>query len=301
MIVVSLSKFSKYYNVGHGVFDINLNINKGEVYGILGSNGSGKSTILRHLMGFSKPSSGSCKINGMETFDQYYKILNNVGYVPGEARFPKDIKVREYLDMFIKLRNIKDLDRVRTLVKRFKLNYDMVLSDMSFGQKRRMTIVIAFMHDPDILILDEAVSGLDPIMQLEFVKLLKEEKRAGKTILLSSHTFREISAVCDRVAIIKNGKIVDELVLDDLEHNKDKTFELSFDELVVMNNFIKRCSTLGFIKVISYDYNTLKCRIGFNDEDINNVILILSKYKIVKFREDKISLKKYFLSFYDLS
>lgn len=298
MDIISVQNLTKDYGLGRGVFNVNLAVQKGEVYGFLGPNGAGKSTTIRHLMGFSKPDSGRAEILGKDTFKNYYKLFENVGYLPGEVALPEGLTGYQFLKMMKDLRHIKNEKMMKSLIEKFELDPSGETKSMGTGQRRKLAIVVAFMHDPDILILDEPTSGLDPIMQEVFINFILNEKEKGKTILLSSHIFSEVDATCDEIAIIKDGKIVDKFITNDLKHNKTKVFELYFENANEITGFCNECSNKPFIEVLDADIELKMCHIRANDDNINEVLEILSKYNIEKFIENKVSLQEYFMKFY---
>lgn len=298
MDIISVQNLTKDYGLGSGVFNVNLAVQKGEVYGFLGPNGAGKSTTIRHLMGFSKPDSGRAEILGKDTFKNYYKLFENVGYLPGEVALPEGLTGYQFLKMMKDLRHIKNEKMMKSLIEKFELDPSGETKSMGTGQRRKLAIVAAFMHDPDILILDEPTSGLDPIMQEVFINFILNEKEKGKTILLSSHIFSEVDATCDEIAIIKDGKIVDKFITNDLKHNKTKVFELYFENANEITGFCNECSNKPFIEVLDADIELKMCHIRANDDNINEVLEILSKYNIEKFIENKVSLQEYFMKFY---
>jgi ABC-2 type transport system ATP-binding protein len=189
MNVIQVENLTKDYGYNRGVFNISFFVKKGETYGFLGPNGAGKSTAIRHLIGFSKPDYGKTSINKFESFAHYNEILEYVGYIPGEISLPQGLTGYEFIEMMKKLRKVKDDTLINHLTERFELDPAGDTKRMSFGNKRKLAIVVAFMHDPDVLILDEPTSGLDPVMQEIFIDYIKEEKKRGKTILLSTHIF----------------------------------------------------------------------------------------------------------------
>lgn len=298
MDIISVQNLTKDYGLGRGVFNVNLAVQKGEVYGFLGPNGAGKSTTIRHLMGFSKPDSGRAEILGKDTFKNYYRLFENVGYLPGEVALPEGLTGYQFLKMMKDLRHIKNEKMMKSLIEKFELDPSGETKSMGTGQRRKLAIVAAFMHDPDILILDEPTSGLDPIMQEVFINFILNEKEKEKTILLSSHIFTEVDATCDEIAIIKDGKIVDKFITNDLKHNKTKVFELYFENANEITGFCNECSNKPFIEVLDMDTKSKMCHIRANDDNINEVLAILSKYNIEKFIENKVSLQEYFMKFY---
>lgn len=299
MHVIEVSNLTKDYGSGRGVFDVSIHVDKGEVFGFLGPNGAGKSTTIRHLMGFSKPDKGSAKILEQETFSKYYEILNHVGYIPGEIALPTGLTGYEFLKMMQDLQNIHNQEYLNYLLKLFELE-DNVLSGetkrMSLGVKRKLAIVAAFMSDPDVLILDEPTSGLDPVMQETFIEFIHQEKKRGKTILLSSHIFSEIDSTCDRIAIIKDGHIVSEFVANDLKHASRKYYTVDFKDSKNKDKFLKKEKELSSFMLLKEENESVY--ISIEDKDLNHLIEILSDLEISLFSNRKESLEDYFMKFY---
>lgn len=301
MSVIEVNNLTKDYGSGRGVFDVSFHIEKGEVFGFLGPNGSGKSTTIRHLMGFSKPDKGDTKIFGSDSFSKYYDILKKVGYIPGEIALPEGLTGWEFIKMIQDMTKIHNNERLDSLLKLFELddaNLQCETKRMSLGVKRKLAVVVAFMNDPDVLILDEPTSGLDPVMQQVFIDFVKEEKRRGKTILLSSHIFSEVEATCDRIAIIKDGRIVSEFVVDDFKHATTKFYLIDFDNEEDYKAFNKKHEATKKIKLIDKNDELFETLISVNDKDINFVIKSLKNYKIKEFSNKKETLEDYFMKFY---
>lgn len=208
MSVIKVESLVRDYGGGKGVFDISFHVKQGEAFGFLGPNGAGKTTTIRHLMGFLKPRSGSCTMGGLDCWRDRDKVQARLGYIPGEISFFEDISGAEFLKFIAEYRRIGTQNRKGELLERFELNPKTKIKKMSKGMKQKLGIVAAFMHDPDILILDEPTSGLDPLMQSRFIDLIADEKKHGKTILMSSHMFEEVERTCDRVGIIRQGRMV---------------------------------------------------------------------------------------------
>ncbi|HBP43532.1 MAG TPA: ABC transporter ATP-binding protein [Clostridiales bacterium] len=296
MAKIEVEHFTKDYGHGRGVFDISFKIEEGEVYGFLGPNGAGKSTTIRHLMGFSKPDSGHTRILGMDSFDNYDKFMDKVGYLPGEIALPDGLNGYEFLDMMKKLKHVKDDTWLKHLLELFELDPSGDTKRMSLGIKRKLAVVTAFMSDPDILILDEPTSGLDLAMQQTFIEFIKEEKKRGKTILLSSHIFSEVDATCDRIAIIKDGHIVSEFIADDLRHNNNKNYLVEFNTDEDAVKFTKdNKNNKDFTIVNKVDKEIL---INIDDKNINQLIMALSQSNITSFVHLKETLEDYFMKYY---
>ena len=299
MSVINVEHLTKDYGFGRGVFDVSIHVEKGEVFGFLGPNGAGKSTTIRHLMGFSQPDDGKVEIFGKPTFGKYYEILKNVGYIPGEVALPAGLTGKEFLKMMQDLTGIHNNERLDMLLELFELDEASLLGDvkrMSLGVKRKLAVVSAFMSDPEVLILDEPTSGLDPVMQERFIEFIHKEKERGKTILLSSHIFSEIDNTCDRIAIIKDGKIVSEFVANDLKHASKKYYTVDFRTEEDKKKFLKRSVGIESLTMINDKENEIF--ISIEDKDLNKTINLLSAADVTKFSNRKESLEDYFMKFY---
>ncbi|MGN1222801.1 MAG: ABC transporter ATP-binding protein [Christensenellales bacterium] len=293
---IIVDNLTKDYGFGRGVFNVSFKINKGEVYGFLGPNGAGKSTTIRHLMGFSKPDKGKTQILGRDSFENYYYFMEKVGYLPGEIALPAGLTGYEFIDMMKNLKRVKDDTWLNHLIKLFELDPSGDTKRMSLGVKRKLAVVTAFMNDPDILVLDEPTSGLDLKMQQTFIEFIKNEKKRGKTILLSSHIFSEVDATCDRIAIIKDGKIVSEFITGDLKHKQDKIYRVEFCAKEEKLNFIKESKLNDKFSI--QDGKNSQLLIFVNDKNINYLLGILSKYQIISLEHLKETLEDYFMKYY---
>ncbi|HEY8364940.1 MAG TPA: ABC transporter ATP-binding protein [Haloplasmataceae bacterium] len=296
MKVINVEHLTKDYGFNRGVFDISFSISTGEVYGFLGPNGAGKSTTIRHLIGFSKPDKGKTEIYGLDTFNHYSEILGKVGYLPGEIALPDGLTGYEFIDMMKKLRHVKDNKRIDDLIQRFEVDPSGETKRMSFGNKRKLAIVAAFIHDPEILILDEPTSGLDPVMQEIFIQFIKEEKNRGKTVLLSSHIFSEVEALCNRVSIIKEGHIIDEFSMSKLKHADNKVYKVKLETEEEVNKVINKLNNDKYAQCDKQEENILYIQI--NDKDINRLINDLSIYNVLDFAHEKLTLEEYFMQYY---
>lgn len=206
--MITANGLTMRYRSGKGIFDLSFAIEEGEAFGYLGPNGAGKTTTIRVLLGFMKANQGSCLINGLDCWSKASDIQRNLGYIPGEIAFLTGMSGSEFLQLLSDMRATKDAARRKKLAERFEIDTNMPIRKMSKGMKQKLAIIAAFMHDPAIYILDEPTSGLDPLMQKRFIELVLEEKRRGKTMLMSSHMFDEIERTCDLAGIIRDGKLV---------------------------------------------------------------------------------------------
>lgn len=310
---IEVESLTKDYGHGRGIFDVDFSVRKGEVFGFLGPNGAGKTTTIRHIMGFSRPEKGTARVLGRSSWQYYYENQKDVGYLPGEIALPENLTGSEFIAMMAELRGMHDMSYTEALIDRFELEPRGSLKRMSLGMKRKLAVVTAFMHDPDILVLDEPTSGLDPVMQETFIDFIKEEKRRGKTILLSSHIFPEVDATCDRIAIIKEGHLVSTFVADDLRHNEDKTFKIEFASAQELRRFCDAVphaatggeddlaaepGTPGFaVASVKRHHNQATVRV--NDAAVNELVHTLTGYDLKFFTEIPFTLEDYFMKFYD--
>ncbi len=293
MEVITIKNLTKDYGNHKGVFNVSIAIKKGEVYGYLGPNGAGKSTTMRHLMGFGKPDNGEIYINGLNAWTQQEKIKETIGYLPGEIALPTDMTGREYLLLIAKMRKMKSLDRMEELLNYFEITGETKIKSMSKGMKQKIAIVSTFMHEPSVYLLDEPTSGLDPLMQEKFINLMLAEKEKGNTILLSSHIFEEVAKVCDRIGTLKNGELVNQIAIEEIKHNNNKSYKIEFQSKEDFDGFIKETK---FNESIVTRAEQLQILIDIDDTDINELIRELAKRSIIKSRSILLTCDNLFLS-----
>lgn len=226
--VIELKKLTKDYGEGRGIFDIDLSISEGEMMGFAGTNGSGKTTTIRSILGFVRPTSGAAYVNGLEAWKHSSEFIRNIGYVPGEIAFPDLPTGTAFLTGRAEFLGVRDMSYADELIKRLQLDPRAPLKRMSKGMKQKTAIVAALMADPAIIILDEPTTGLDPLMRDAFLEIIRDEHKKGKTIFMSSHMFEELESTCDRVALISNGRIVDTADLDSIRNPKKREFKIEF-------------------------------------------------------------------------
>ena len=288
--VIEIRQLTKDYGNNRGSFDVSLSVKKGEVFGFLGPNGAGKSTTIRHLMGFIQADQGSCQINGLDCLRDHARIQQALGYLPGEIAFMDDITGLEFIKFMAKMKGMTDLTKAYELMERFELNPQGKIKKMSKGMKQKIGIICAFMHDPELLILDEPSSGLDPLMQNRFIELVLEEKQRGKTIFMSSHIFEEIERTCDRTAMIKDGRLISIEELQTLKASKHKTYQIMFATEELAEQFMNEgfeCEQVESTVVKVLPRNNL-----------NYLLATLSHYDIVDLDITKLTLEELFLHFY---
>ena len=291
MSIIKITGLTKDYGNQKGIFDLTFNIEEGEIFGYLGPNGAGKTTTIRHLLGFLKPDKGVSHILGMDCRLKSAEIMKNLGYLPGEIAFFDGMKGMEFLNFMGEMKGLKDTSLRDRLVDMFQLDTKGRIRKMSKGMKQKLAIICAFMHDPKVLILDEPTSGLDPLMQKTFADLILEEKSKGKTILMSSHSFEEIERTCDRVGIIRQGKLVATENIHDLKKKRRKIFILTFEDASSATDFINNSP----FDIIEANDKTVKLGILGN---VTELIKALDKYKVLDLDTEKSSLEDIFMHYY---
>lgn len=208
MDIIKTDKLTKYYGKARGIVDLDLQISEGEFFGFIGPNGAGKSTTIRTLLGLISPTGGSAQVLGMDIVGNKDNILRRVGYLPSEALFYNGMKVKDVLKLSANLRKKDCKAEAEELCNRLQLDVTRKVDELSFGNRKKVAIVCALQHKPELLILDEPTGGLDPLMQKEFFDILQERNKEGATIFLSSHVLSEIQHNCSRAAIIRDGRII---------------------------------------------------------------------------------------------
>lgn len=294
-VIINVDHLTKDYGYGRGVFDVSIKVHKGECYGYLGPNGAGKSTTIRHIMGFAKPQQGTIQVLGVNSFGNTDKILAKVGYLPGEPSLPQGLNGWGFLKMMQDMRGEENKERLDYLLNLFKLDPSQNVKEMSLGEKRKLAVVAAFMNDPDVLILDEPTSGLDPVMQKVFIDFILEEKKRGKTILLSSHIFSEVDATCDTISIIKDGIHVSTFKAESLKNRENQLYVLHFLDKENMDLYLKERNKF---KVQSTNEKKLLATIEFPRKQYKDFFQSLKGIKIKEFEEKIFTLQDYFMSFY---
>ena len=287
-VVIEINNLKKYYGKVRGVEDVSLKINSGEVYGFIGPNGAGKSTTIRTLMGLINKTSGDIFINGKELDINNISVKKEIGYLPSEINLYDDLTVKEILDYHESFYNKNVNKRRKELVNLFLLDEAKKIEDLSLGNSKKLGIVLALMHSPKILILDEATSGLDPIMQNIFFDLLLEEKKKGTTILYSTHVLSEISKICDRVGFIKEGKIIKEDSVSNLEKENITYLTINSKDVLSIKEELD-------LKVVFEDDNKIKF---INNMSPDILIKKLSKFKIEKLLIEEVSIEDLFIEYY---
>jgi len=289
---ISVKKLTKFYGSFKALSNVSFSVNEGEVFGLIGPNGAGKSTTMRSMLNFIFPSSGNIQINGLDSKLDYLKIRSLIGYLPGEFTTYENMTGSEYLKHILYLRKMPDKEKyAKKLAKNFDLDLNKKAKNLSKGNKQKIGIIQAFCHEPDILILDEPTSGLDPLKQQVFDDLILEYKQKGKTIFISSHVLPEVEMLCDRVAIIKDGKIVAENTMSKLKSMTMNRFEVVFKKEIKEKSFGKSIGVKNIMKSgEKYIFDI--------EGDVNRFIKKITENKVTSFKSIEPDLEEIFLSFY---
>ena len=288
--MIEVKDLTMTYKNGKGIFDLSFSVKKGEVFGYLGPNGSGKTTTIRQLLGFTNADKGSCTINGFDCRTQTKEIQKILGYLPGEIAFFSDMTGKQFLNFMNDMRRCKDKTRTNNLIERFELETGGRIRKMSKGMKQKLGLITAFMHDPEVYILDEPTAGLDPLMQRYFVDLALEEKARGKTILMSSHSFGEIDRTCDRAGIIREGRLVDVEDMHSLKASQRKAFLVT----VASEEDVKLLQSSG-LELGSINGSHVEIFVSSN---YDRFLQALAKCKVLEMDIPSQSLEQVFMKYY---
>jgi ABC-2 type transport system ATP-binding protein len=296
--VIEMHGLTKHYGSARGIADLELAINEGEIFGFLGPNGAGKTTTIRLLLGLMKPSAGSIDILGKKLAGHRQEILNDIGYLPGDFGLYQELSGLDFIRHLLNARGLPDnkpvRDKTEELVRRFGFDLKGKIKTYSKGMKQIVGIIQAFCHDPKLVILDEPTSGLDPLVQEKFYELLHQEQRRGITVFLSSHILKEVERVCDRVGIIKEGKLA---FVEDLKKyrslvGKKITLDLILGDSLHILNSLKK----GFgVTEISSSEKRLEF---FYKGDIQRLLEYIGGLQITNILIEVPTLEDFFLSYY---
>jgi len=291
MKTLEVQSLTKWYGSVCGIEDVSLDIMQGEVFGYLGPNGSGKTTTIRIFLGFIRASAGRAQLFGLDSHVHSSEIRSRIGYVPGEYGMYEEMRGLEYLRFFGALRGYKKPPPLRDkLIEMFDLDVSKRIKSYSHGTKQKLAVVQAFMHDPELLILDEPTVGLDPLMQQRFYELVLEMKNRGKTIFLSSHILPEVEKVCERVAILKEGRLVATHQIADIKKLRLKSIEITFQQDVDESVF-----RLNGVRKVEKDGNTFRLWV---DANINGILRAISEHPVENMSFQDASLENIFMEYY---
>ncbi len=288
---IRLEKLTKFYGSQRGVIDVDLEVMPGEIFGYLGPNGAGKSTTIRILLDLIRPTSGSLKVMGFDAQADAIEVRRRVGYVPSDPGMYGSLTGREHLTYAASLRGGVDWREVDRLAERLSCDLSRRIDTLSRGNRQKVVVIQAFMHKPEVLVLDEPSSGLDPLMQEEFKSLLMEAHEDGRTVFLSSHVLPEVEDICNRVGIIRDGRIVAVEDVDTLRGRRVRSLEIEFGEPVAAGDF----EGLSGVRNMSVSDGFLRCDI---EGSLAQLFKAAGRYEIVNVTTREPSLEEAFLAYY---
>jgi ABC-2 type transport system ATP-binding protein len=288
--VIEINQLSKYYGKQRGIEDVTFSVKQGEIFGFIGPNGAGKSTTIRTLLALIYPTSGTATIFGKDCIKEAPVIAQDIGYLPSETFFYENMKVRDLLKYAEALYKKDCSKRIDELTSRLNLDVTRKIRDLSFGNKKKVGIVAALLHSPKLLILDEPTSGLDPLMQQTFFDILREENQKGATILFSSHILSEVQKMCDRVAILKDGKVISLENIEVMRSNAYKKIILRIPETTEIH-------TLDMDGVSRFEQNGTQASFLFKG-DVNLLLDRLRQHQLLDILIEEPSLEEIFMHYY---
>jgi ABC-2 type transport system ATP-binding protein len=291
MNVIEIKNLTKSYGKARGIIDVSFSVEEGEIFGFIGPNGAGKSTTIRTLLSLIYPTSGSAEIFGKDCIKFAPEIAKEIGYLPSEVFYYDKMKVIDLLNYSASFYKKDCSKRIKDLAEIMDLDLKKRIEDLSFGNKKKVGIVQALLHEPKLIILDEPTSGLDPLMQQKFFDLLMEENKKGATILLSSHVLSEVQRLCSRVAIIKEGKIIKVEKMSNLTENNYKKFKLE-----MKSDFDKNHFNIRGVSSLEIEDNTLSFLFKGN---VNLIMKKISEVEISNVWIEEPSLEEIFMHYYE--
>ena len=292
--IIQTQQLTKSYGTSRGIIDVTFDIQEGEVFGFLGPNGAGKTTTMRILMGLLHPNSGSATIGGLDCWQQSTQVKKLVGYLPGEFAFDPGLRGAQIIEYLGHLRGGVDQSYLRALVERLDFDPSKRFREYSHGNKQKLGLVQAFMHKPAVFILDEPTSGLDPLNQQEFYKMVAEVRAQGRTVFLSSHILPEVEHTCDRVAIVREGRLIKIDHVSSLKEIQQHEVELSFAG-PASTDWFKHVAGVTSVAQ-GADERTLRLNV---QGELTEIIHIASQHSATNIATREPSLEEIFLRFYE--
>ena len=289
MNAIELSSLSKFYGNQCGIDSVSFAVKKGEIFGFIGPNGAGKSTTIRTLLGLLTATSGKAEILGMDTSNEGARIRERIGYLPSEVDYYSEMSSKELLLYHAAIHKVEDAEKkIQELATYFQLELDRPIDDLSYGNKKKCAIIQSVLHDPEVLILDEPTGGLDPLMQNRFFELLERQNKKGVTIFFSSHVLSEIQRMCDRAAIIRDGKI---MAVEDISTLLSKQMKMVRLVTTSVNNIILPVGALNHHQSgqkLTFDY------VG----PTQDLVIWLSSQSIIDVTLSEPDLERIFMNYY---
>ncbi|MGI8827328.1 MAG: ATP-binding cassette domain-containing protein [Chloroflexota bacterium] len=288
--VIRTENLSKRYRANRGIEGVNLDVARGQVFGFLGPNGAGKTTTIRTLLNFLRPTSGRAWIFGLDTRRESVAIRARLGNLPGEFAFEGKMTGRELIRLFARLRGVHDLTYAHELAERLDADLGRSIRRLSRGNKQKIGLIQAMFHRPPLLILDEPTGGLDPLIQEEFLRLIGEVRAEGRTVFFSSHNLPEVERVCDRVGIIRDGRLVMVETIDALVGKRFRLMTLTFREPVDPAPF----AALVGVSEVRAEGNAIRLRAS---DSIDPIIKLAAQHTLVDLSVERPPLEEVFLTY----
>lgn len=290
MSVIEVNKLTKYYGKSRGIVDVSFKVEEGEIFGFIGPNGAGKSTTIRLLLSLIYPTSGAATIFGKDCIQFGPEIRQEIGYLPSEVFYYEGMKVLDLLKYSASFYKKDCTKRIYELAEIMELDLKRRIDDLSYGNKKKVGIVQGLLHQPKVLMLDEPTSGLDPLMQRKFFDLVREENKRGVTVFFSSHILGEVQKMCSRVAIIKDGGIIEIQDISTLQKNNYKKIRVSADGIDE-----KRFAVTG-VNNLQHENGTVSF---FYKGDINVLTRLISEQEVSDVTIEEPSLEEIFMHYYE--
>lgn len=290
MGIIEVNKLTKYYGKARGIVDVSFSVEEGEIFGFIGPNGAGKSTTIRLFLSLIYPTSGEAKIFGKDCIKYGPEIRQDIGYLPSEVFYYEGMKVRDLLTYSASFYHKDCAARMNELADLMELDMKRKIDDLSYGNKKKVGIVQGLLHQPKLIVLDEPTAGLDPLMQQKFFKLIREENKRGATVFFSSHILGEVQKMCSRVAIIKEGSIINIQDIKTLQRDNYKKIRIIADELDE-----KRFEVEGVTKMMKEEGGIS----FFFKGDINMIMKLISEKEVNDVIIEEPTLEEIFIHYYE--
>ncbi len=292
MPAIETERLTKYYGRHRGMEEVTFAVEQGEVFGFLGPNGAGKTTTIRTLLDLLHPSGGSARIFGLDSHRDSVAIRARLGNLPGDFGYGKHTSGREALSLLARLRGVAGLERAEQLARRFRADLERPLGHLSRGNRQKVGLILAAFHRPELLILDEPTSGLDPLMQEEVLALLDEERARGCAVFLSSHELDEVERICDRVGIIRDGRLVAVERVDELLGKMQRRVEVEFAAPIDLGE-LRWCPGVTDLEA---DDGKVTFRVA---GDLDPVVKAISRHTVVDLEFTHPTLEEVFIAYYE--
>src|SRR5215467_2875552 len=291
--VIVIDKLDKSYGKVHAVRGISMSVERGEIFGFLGPNGAGKTTTIRCMLDVIRPSAGTIRVLGFDSQHDKMELHKHIGYLPGDVRLPGTMTGKQVIDYFSRLQGLEPV-MLNDLITRFDVEVKRPMKGYSKGMRQKIGIVLAFMCDPEVLILDEPSSGLDPLLQRVFNEFLLEEQARGKTIFMSSHIMSDVEKVCQRVAVIRSGELVTLEEVEKLRERAGQRVTVEFGDTVIDEELTR----IPGVSMVSKNNNNSSYHFSVSGS-MDPLIKALSHHEVIRLNAEEAPLEEVFLKFYE--